>query len=105
MTRVGSMDVIALEDAVGPFFAPRAEAFPTATAEQWAAADAFDPGARTGDGEWLLRFRSYAVRAGSGPVVLVDAGIGPAGSLAADWAPVPGRLPEALGEVGIAPGD
>jgi glyoxylase-like metal-dependent hydrolase (beta-lactamase superfamily II) len=102
---VGPLTVIAVEDAVGPFFAPRAEAFPTATAEQWAAADAFDPAARTPDGEWLLRFRSYAVRVGTGPVILVDAGIGPAGSLAADWAPVPGRLPEALAEAGIAPGD
>ncbi|WP_307872930.1 MBL fold metallo-hydrolase [Paractinoplanes ovalisporus] len=41
----------------------------------------------------------------AGPVILVDAGIGPAGSLAADWAPVPGRLPEALAEAGIAPTD
>ncbi|MCO8277161.1 MBL fold metallo-hydrolase [Actinoplanes sp. TRM 88003] len=103
--QVGPLTVVAVEDAAGPFFAPRAEAFPTATTEQWAAADAFDPAARTADGEWLLRFRSYAVRVGTGPVVLVDAGIGPAGSLAADWAPVPGRLPDALAEAGIAPGD
>ncbi|GAB2599374.1 hypothetical protein Aab01nite_75720 [Paractinoplanes abujensis] len=102
---VGQLTVIALEDAAGPFFAPREQAFPTATAEQWAAADTFDPAARSVGGEWLLRFRSYAVRVGSGPVILVDAGIGPAGSLAADWAPVPGRLPDALAEAGIAPGD
>ncbi|MBU2668760.1 MBL fold metallo-hydrolase [Actinoplanes bogorensis] len=102
---VGSITVIALEDAAGPFFAPRVEAFPTATSEQWAAADEADPAARTDDGEWLLRFRSYAVRVGDGPVILVDAGIGPAGSLASDWAPVPGRLPEALAEAGIAPAD
>ncbi len=102
---VGPLTVIAVEDAAGPFFEPRASAFPTATAEQWAAAAALDPAARTGDGEWLLRFRSYAVRHGDGPVILVDAGIGPVGALASDWAPVPGRLPDALAEAGIAPGD
>ncbi|WP_236029668.1 MBL fold metallo-hydrolase [Paractinoplanes lichenicola] len=102
---VESISVIAVEDAAGPFFEPRSRAFPTATPEQWAAADALDPAARTPGGEWLLRFRSYAVRVGTGPVILVDAGIGPAGSLAADWAPVPGRLPDALAEAGIAPGE
>ncbi|SNY51688.1 MBL fold metallo-hydrolase [Paractinoplanes atraurantiacus] len=102
---VGRLTVIALEDAEGPFFMPRAEAFPDATAEQWAAADAADPAAVTAEGEWWLRFRSYAVRAGDGPVTLVDAGIGPAGSLAADWAPVPGRLPGELAAAGIDPAE
>ncbi|XVU26348.1 MBL fold metallo-hydrolase [Actinoplanes sp. CA-054009] len=102
---VGRLTVIALQDAEGPFFLHRAEAFPEATAEQWAAADAADPAAVTAGGEWWLRFRSYAVRLGDGPVTLVDAGIGPAGSLAADWAPVPGRLPDELAAAGIAPGD
>jgi glyoxylase-like metal-dependent hydrolase (beta-lactamase superfamily II) len=100
---VGPFTVVALEDAAGSFFEPRSQAFPTATADQWAAADEFDPAARTAEGEWLLRFRSYAVRVGNGPVILVDAGIGPVGSLASDWAPVPGRLPDALAEAGIAP--
>ncbi|XVV13576.1 MBL fold metallo-hydrolase [Actinoplanes sp. CA-131856] len=102
---VGRLTVIALQDAEGPFFLPRAEAFPDATAEQWAAADAADPAAVTAEGEWWLRFRSYAVRLGDGPVTLVDAGIGPSGSLAADWAPVPGRLPDELAAAGIEPGD
>ncbi|MEV4344343.1 MBL fold metallo-hydrolase [Actinoplanes sp. NPDC049596] len=102
---VGRLTVTALEDAEGPFFLPRAEAFPDATGEQWAAADEADPAALAADGEWLLRFRSYAIRRGDGPVTLVDAGIGPAGSLAADWAPVPGRLPAALAEAGIAASD
>jgi glyoxylase-like metal-dependent hydrolase (beta-lactamase superfamily II) len=84
---------------------PRDRAFPDATAEQWAAADAADPAAVTTDGEWWLRFTSYAIRLGDGPVTLVDAGIGPAGALAADWAPVPGHLPDELAAAGIAPGD
>jgi glyoxylase-like metal-dependent hydrolase (beta-lactamase superfamily II) len=99
------LTVTALQDAEGPFFQPRTEAFPDATAEQWAAADALDPAAVTADGEWWLRFRSYAIRYDDGPVTLVDAGIGPAGALAADWAPVPGRLPAELAPAGIDPAD
>ena len=104
--KVGPLTVIALSDAEGPHFDRREEAIPGATAEQWAAADLRDPGARTADGRWWLRFRSYAIRYGdSGPVTLVDAGIGPAHSLAADWAPVPGHLPEELAAAGIAAAD
>lgn len=103
--RAGKLTIVALEDAAGPFFLPRSEAFPGATPEQWAAADAADPGAVTSSGEWRLRFRSYAIRFAEGPVTLVDAGIGPAGSMAADWAPVPGHLPDELAAAGIAPAE
>ena len=103
--RVGKLTIVALEDAAGPFFLPRAEAFPDATAAQWAAADAADPAAVTSAGEWWLHFRGYAIRYGEGPVTLVDAGIGPAGSLAADWAPVPGHLPDELAAAGIDPSE
>ena len=100
---LGPLTVIALQDAEGPHFDRREDALPGATPEQWAAADERDPTARTADGRWWLRFRSFAIRYGdSGPVTLVDAGIGPAHSLAADWAPVPGRLPEELAAAGIA---
>ncbi|GAA2620991.1 MBL fold metallo-hydrolase [Paractinoplanes durhamensis] len=102
---VGRLTVIALQDAEGPFPDPRQECFPGATAAQWAEADALDPAARGSGGEWWLRFRSYAIRAGDGPVTLVDAGIGPEGSLAADWAPVPGHLPDELAAAGIAPSE
>lgn len=102
--RIGSTEIIALADGEGPFFSARAEAFPDATAEQWAAADRFDPGAVDGDGRWLLNFRAFAIRGPQG-VTLVDAGIGPADSPAASWAPVPGRLPESLAEAGIDPAE
>jgi glyoxylase-like metal-dependent hydrolase (beta-lactamase superfamily II) len=101
----GPYTVVALTDGVGPFFQPRAEAFPDATAEHWRRADAADPGARTDDGDWLLRFRCFAVRPADGPVVLVDAGIGPADAPAASWAPCPGRLPAELAAAGIDPAD
>jgi len=102
---VGKLTVTALQDAEGPFVMTREEAFAEATAEQWAAADAGDPAARGPAGEWWLRFRSYAIRYADGPVTLVDAGIGPDGSLAAGWAPVPGHLPEELAAAGIDPAD
>ncbi|SDL63643.1 Glyoxylase, beta-lactamase superfamily II [Glycomyces sambucus] len=102
--RLGAHTVIALADGEGPFFSPRAEAFPDAGAAQWADADAFDPGAVDGEGRWVLSFRAFAVRSDAG-VTLVDAGIGPADSPAAAWAPVPGRLPEELAAAGIDPAE
>ena len=102
---LGRLTVTALQDAEGPFFEPRETAFPDATTAQWTAADTFDPAARTADGRWWLRFRSFAIRYADGPVTLVDAGVGPAGAPASSWAPVPGRLPQELAAAGIAPGD
>lgn len=101
----GPVTVIPLPDGEGTFPDPRAEMFPQATPELWAAADARDPGAVTPDGEWFLRFRCFAIRLESGRVILVDAGIGPADSPAASWAPVPGRLPAELSAAQIDPAD
>jgi glyoxylase-like metal-dependent hydrolase (beta-lactamase superfamily II) len=103
--QVGPFTVTALTDAAGPAFMTRAAAFPDATDAQWAEADALDPSAVTGDGEWWLSFRGFAIRAGDGPVTLVDAGIGPEESLAASYAPVPGRLPTELAAAGIDPSE
>jgi glyoxylase-like metal-dependent hydrolase (beta-lactamase superfamily II) len=47
-----------------------------------------------------LHFHSYLVVDGSG-VVLVDAGVGPAGGEAAEWLGVSGRLPGLLAQVGV----
>jgi glyoxylase-like metal-dependent hydrolase (beta-lactamase superfamily II) len=101
----GPFSILALTDGAGTFFQSRDEAFPDATEEQWRRADAADPGARAPDGQWLLQFRCFAVRPPGGPVILVDAGIGPAGSLAASWAPVPGRLPAELAAAGVEPAE
>ncbi|MFF9473537.1 MBL fold metallo-hydrolase [Streptomyces roseolus] len=102
--QIGPYTVTALTDGEGPFFSPRAEAFPDATAAQWASADRFDPGALDAQGRWLLRFRAFAIRGDRG-VTLVDAGIGPADSPAAGWAPVPGALPAELAAAGIDPSE
>ncbi|MGV9453167.1 MBL fold metallo-hydrolase [Streptomyces sp. NPDC003635] len=100
--RIGSTEIIALADAEGPFFSPRAEAFPGATAAQWAEADHYDPGAVDAQGRWWLQFRAYAIRSEKG-LAVVDAGIGPVDSPAASWAPVPGALPASLAAAGIDP--
>jgi len=102
--RIGSTEIIALTDGEGPFFSPRAEAFPEATAAQWAEADRYDPGAVDAEGRWWLQFRAYAIRSDKG-LTLVDAGIGPADSPAGSWAPVPGALPQSLAAAGIEPAE
>lgn len=102
--RVGSVEILALPDGDGPFFSSRAEAFPGASAAQWAAADRLDPGAVDAAGRWRLQFRAFAIRSERG-LTVVDAGIGPADSPAASWAPVPGTLPESLAAAGIDPAE
>ena len=103
--RFGSVEITALEDATGVFFQPREKVFPDATTADWRRADQLDPGAVTAERSWLLRFRCFAVRLDDGRIVLVDTGIGPADAPAANWAPVPGRLPEELAAAGIEPTD
>lgn len=97
---LGSTTVTALLDGEGPFFAERDDVFPTATEEQWQAADEFDPGA-VDNGHWHLHFRCYAIRSPRMGTVLVDTGIGPVTARATSWAPVPGVLPESLASAGI----
>lgn len=99
--RVGALEVVALVDATGPFFLDRQSAFPSATGQDWEAASGVDPGAFGPDGTWVLDFRCFAIRGPGGRVALVDTGVGPAGSPAAAWAPVPGRLPQELVAAGI----
>ncbi|MFJ6852901.1 MBL fold metallo-hydrolase [Streptomyces sp. NPDC091271] len=101
---IGSTEIIALADGEGPFFSPRSEAFPEATAAQWAEADQYDSGAVDAEGRWRLQFRAYAIRGDKG-LTVVDAGIGPADSPAGSWAPVPGALPESLAAAGIDPAE
>ncbi|MBF9134932.1 MBL fold metallo-hydrolase [Plantactinospora sp. S1510] len=64
---VGRATVIALPDAEGLFFQPRAEAFPTASPEHWRLADERDAAAVTADGQWRLPFRCFAIRFDGNP--------------------------------------
>ena len=99
----GAVSVTALIDADFPE-APITEAFPAIPAEDLLAATARFPGIATDDGRWRLRVRGWLVRSGRS-LLLLDTGIGGPTAPSAAWAPTPGVLPAALGEVGVAPGD
>ncbi|MFE0176030.1 MBL fold metallo-hydrolase [Streptomyces sp. NPDC059002] len=103
--RAGAFEVLALLDAHGPFPGKVRDHFAGASDADWERAERIDPAAFGPDGTWELDFRCYAVRGPGGRVTLVDTGVGPAGSPAADWAPVPGHLPEVLAEAGIGAAD
>lgn len=102
---VGPFDVVALRDASGPFFLTRTSAFPEATPVDWDRARRVDPGAFGPEDTWELDFRCFAIRRPGGRIALVDAGVGPDGSPASAWAPVPGRLPAVLAMAGIGVND
>lgn len=99
--RVGDLEVVALLDASGSFGGSWEPMFPNADADDWHQARAEDAEAFGADGTWQLNFHCFAIRRPDELVVLVDVGIGPAASPASSWAPVPGRLPDALREAGI----
>ncbi len=98
---VGCFDVLALRDAAGPFFLGYDEAFAGASDRDWAAARRIDPAAFGPDRTWNLDFRCYAIRRPGDRYTLVDTGVGPVGSPASAWAPVPGVLPQLLAGSGI----
>src|SRR5690606_37789517 len=50
-------------------------------------------------------FQCFVITGPGSRVTLVDTGVGPAGSPASGWAPVPGRLPQALADIGIEVSD
>lgn len=89
---VAGVEVFPLCDAVGPM----GEAIRRPLAELF-------PGADHGDSdEWVLHFHCYLLRDAAGRTVLVDTGVGPEGSPASSWAPVPGALGAELARVGVA---
>ena len=97
------MDVTVLCDAVAVFPEGVGEALPG-----WGLGEAEWTGrvvpGNVRAGGWLLHFHSYLVSSGDG-LVLVDAGVGPAGGEAAEWLGVAGRLPGLLGKVGVEVAD
>lgn len=102
---IGGLEITALLDARGAFPAAWTDAFPNASDTAWQAARRLDPDAFGADGLWHLVFHCFAIRRPNGRITLIDTGVGPEGSPASDWAPVPGRLPRALPEAGIDPAD
>jgi glyoxylase-like metal-dependent hydrolase (beta-lactamase superfamily II) len=105
MRAVGSFQVHPLVDVSGALETTNREAFPGATEEQWAAARALDPTAFGPDDAWVLPFRAFVVVAPDDTITVVDLGVGTTHSPAASWAPGPGRLPDELSALGVAPSD
>jgi len=98
-----SVDVTVLCDAVAVFPEGVSEALPGWGIEQAEWTGAVVPG-NVRDGGWWLHFHSYLVTGAAG-VVLVDAGVGPAGGEAAEWLGVSGRLPRLLEQAGVRVGE
>jgi glyoxylase-like metal-dependent hydrolase (beta-lactamase superfamily II) len=99
---VGRLTVTCLTDARGTFtLLPPHEAFPEADAVDWDRARDLDPEAFGPDDSWQLGFHCFAIERPGGMIMLIDTGVGPENAPAARWAPMPGRLPEALGELGV----
>jgi glyoxylase-like metal-dependent hydrolase (beta-lactamase superfamily II) len=96
---------VALLDTFGPFFVTRDVAFPDATPTDWRRAERVDPGAFGPDRTWNLDFHCFVIRHADGRIALIDTGVGPVGSPASSWAPVPGRLVDALTAAGVDPQD
>jgi glyoxylase-like metal-dependent hydrolase (beta-lactamase superfamily II) len=94
------VDVTVLCDAVAVFPEPVETALPGWSSEhqEWTAASM--PGNVAADGGWWLHFHSFLVTSSAG-VTLVDTGIGPAGSDAAEWLGTAGRLPALLEAAGV----
>jgi len=97
------VDVTVLCDAVAVFPEEVSTALPEWGDEAAAWTGLVMPG-DVRDGGWFLHFHSYLV-VGDAGVVLVDAGVGPAGGEAAEWLGVAGRLPGLLAQVGVEAAD
>jgi glyoxylase-like metal-dependent hydrolase (beta-lactamase superfamily II) len=76
------------------------DAFPGTPAAGWARVRADYPATVGADGRWRLPVHCYLIRA-YGTTVLVDCGVGPAGTPAAAWLGVTGTLPERVGDVDV----
>ncbi|MEU0521148.1 hypothetical protein [Streptosporangium sp. NPDC006007] len=90
---VAGVEVLPLCDAVGPMGESIRRPLP----------EMFPGGCRGESDDWVPHFHCYLLRDTSGRTVLVDTGVGPEGSPASSWAPVPGALGAGLARVGTAP--
>jgi glyoxylase-like metal-dependent hydrolase (beta-lactamase superfamily II) len=93
--------VVPLLDAVALGSRRVEESFPGGRPETWEAARLHHPGAFEGD-RWRLHVRCFVLRS-AGRTILVDAGLGHQGAPAFAWSGVAGSLPVALEEAGVGP--
>src|SRR5207244_480230 len=94
--KIGDVEVIALRDVFTNVPGTLAEWFPGVPEEEWPDVNARHPDTVGDGGGWRYRVHSYLVWA-EGRRILVDTGIGPAGTAISDWLHPPGgSLPEEL---------
>lgn len=98
---VGSIELLALLDGREELDAIT-DSFPDAPAAELLAYRDRYPGVYGARGGWQFNVRAWLIRHPGG-VILVDTGIGPAGSPAVGWFGAPGRLMQVLRETGTPP--
>lgn len=91
----GGVTVTALTDALADHYRPFEECFPGKPAEGWDAVKGTYPETLTPDGQWRLPMNAFLVRTPDA-TVLVDTGVGPEGTVAAEVFRTVGRLPELI---------
>jgi glyoxylase-like metal-dependent hydrolase (beta-lactamase superfamily II) len=91
--------VTAVCDAIADHPRRLEDAFRGLPGGTWQGVAARHPATVGVDGRWRLPVHVFLVRS-HGTTVLVDAGVGPAATVAAEWLGVTGRLPEALAALG-----
>jgi glyoxylase-like metal-dependent hydrolase (beta-lactamase superfamily II) len=102
---IGEVEVTALCDAVreGPW--TLAEAFPNVPGDDWPQITSMHPETAGPDGMWRAHDHSYLIRT-DGDLILVDTGIGPAGTPVADVLhPEGGALLDELTAAAVQPAD
>jgi glyoxylase-like metal-dependent hydrolase (beta-lactamase superfamily II) len=101
---LGGVLVDVLCDAVADHPRVLADAFPGTPAAGWDAIRTRFPATAGADGRW--RFGTHVVLVRTSEVcVLIDTGVGPAGTAAAGWLNVVGTLDADLGKLGVGPAD
>ena len=98
----GGVTVDALLDAVADHPRHLADAFGGVPEGGWDRAVARHPETVGAAGRWRLAVYAYLVQTPAG-TLLIDAGVGPAGTVASEWLQTEGALPERLAAVGVAP--
>jgi glyoxylase-like metal-dependent hydrolase (beta-lactamase superfamily II) len=101
---LGGIRVDVLCDAVGDHPRALSGAFPGEPAAGWDAIRERFPATVGADGRWRFGTHVLLVRT-STACVLIDAGVGPAGSAAASWLQVEGTLDADLAALGVGPDD
>jgi glyoxylase-like metal-dependent hydrolase (beta-lactamase superfamily II) len=101
---VGAVHMTALCDVVGDFPVPLDRAFPDVTEDAWEPHQRRYPKTFSGTNRWRLRVWCFVVRT-KNRVVLIDTGVGDAGTPGAEWIGERGQLPNELATAGIQPDD